>query len=90
MRNRYPFTSALLMLGAAVAFALMLAIGFYVRDTNNNTRIEQREVREHRIANERSHHVLCANQKRIGEALGIDGQLECPEPRHFDESGLGF
>ena len=90
MKNSYPLASAaVLAFLAVVMFAVLITIGFYVRDTNRLSNIENREVRQHRIANERSHNVLCINQQRLAQELGIEGGLECPEPTTFDESGLG-
>ena len=77
------------MLTGLVVFLAVVIIGLYVRDNNRLSQIERREVRQHRIANERAHQVLCINQQRIATELGIEGSLECPEPEHFDESGLG-
>jgi uncharacterized protein HemX len=87
--HRRPLMTGVVILTAAVLTALMLGIGFYVQDTNRNTKIEQREVRLHRIETGKNLTVLCQNQRRIGDALGLDGQLECPVPEVFDESGLG-
>lgn len=87
--HRRPLLTGTVILTVAVLTALMLAIGFYVQDTNRSSKIEQREVRLHRIETGKNLTVLCLNQRRIGDALGLNGQLECPEPEVFDESGLG-
>ena len=87
--HRRPLLTGTVILTVAVLTALMLAIGFYVRDNNRLSQIEQREVRLHRIESGKKLQVLCRNQERIAEELGIVGSLECPEPVSFDESGLG-